>query len=725
MPEIEMAQNPAVAHGISYRTTYPAVVLTSLASDYSARAPGCPAIAKRISVSAGLPYPTSEARNLALLRIRSFSTAPTCHSPESLLLLTEVSIKGIIETQPNSISARIALGLGSKPAKRRSHEQSCFYYQNHFWTEHPPIADAIRSRGSADAGRMNPSKTASVGAAVRFADFEPLHAAEKKIIAELGSGDFIRIGNGLCPEGNDPGRIVRAELLRLLIIGSGSDLRLHEKGLRISGAQIVGTLDLEGCRIPRDITLTDCLFDASPVLRSAVIDNLFLDGSALPGLQTDRLEARGGLSICGATVTGEIRLRGGRVGGNIEADGAKIMSPDGVALDANGLEARGGILLRGAEVHGGIDLSGVRLGGDVNGAGARIERPGGVALNGGGIGARGDLAFRGATVTGEIRLFGAHFGGDIDCTSAILAEPEGYALRLNRARVDGAFFLRQGASVLGTLDLTAAAIGAIYDEEACWPSRGDLLLNRCRYGALIGGPIDATSRLGWLARQLPERWQQDFWPQPYEQLSTVLREMGHDEEARAVLIVKERLQRRARRARAKNPLLRAALAISDGTLAVTLGYGRQPLLALLWLILFWGVGVVVFSIAEQNSALKPNSAIVLRSLEWTMCAVQQTERRYMPSAGQVLAGRASSGQTQLSCFLSQPEAASYPEFNPWMYSLDALLPVMEIGQKQYWRPDPSKPMGLLTLNYYYFLSVIGWALSLLAVAGFSGLVKSK
>jgi hypothetical protein len=58
-----------------------------------------------------------------------------------------------------------------------------------------------------------------------------------------------------------------------------------------------------------------------------------------------------------------------------------------------------------------------------------------------------------------------------------------------------------------------------------------------------------------------------------------------------------------------------------------------------------------------------------------------------------------------------------------MYSLDALLPVMEIGQKEYWRSDPSKPNGVL--NYYYFLSVIGWALSLLAVAGFSGLVKSK
>ena len=201
--------------------------------------------------------------------------------------------------------------------------------------------------------------------------------------------------------------------------------------------------------------------------------------------------------------------------------------------------------------------------------------------------------------------------------------------------------------------------------------------------------------------------------------------MGHDEEASAVLIVKERLQRRGRRSRARNPLLWAAPAVSDGLLAITVRYGRQPLLALFWLILFWAIGVVVFGLAERNSALKPNSAVVLRSLEWTMCGLEQTESRYMPSSGQIIAGRASAGQSQLSCFLSQPEASSYPEFNPWMYSLDALLPVMEIGQKQYWRPDPSQPHGTLTLNCYYFMSIIGWALSLLAVAGFSGLVKSK
>jgi hypothetical protein len=78
----------------------------------------------------------------------------------------------------------------------------------------------------------------------------------------------------------------------------------------------------------------------------------------------------------------------------------------------------------------------------------------------------------------------------------------------------------------------------------------------------------------------------------------------------------------------------------------------------------------------------------------------------------------------LACFREQWEVASYPEFNAWMYSLDALLPVIEIGQKAFWRPDPPKPGGFLAINYFYFQSVAGWALSLLAIAGFSGLVKS-
>jgi hypothetical protein len=317
----------------------------------------------------------------------------------------------------------------------------------------------------------------------------------------------------------------------------------------------------------------------------------------------------------------------------------------------------------------------------------------------------------------------ARVDGDLDLTGARLSHPGGEALHLNRTVVRGGLFLRGGAEIKGALDLTGASVDTLHDDEASWPKAGDLLLNRCLYNALIGGPMDAHRRLQWLARQSPDRWGEDFWPQPYEQLAYVFREMGHDEDAGTVLVEKERLQRAARRARTSNPLWRLLLQVKDGLLGVTLGYGRKPLLSFAWLLLFWGLGVAVFAFAQAQSAIKPNSPFVLRSTEWLMCDVAEGEPRTI-AAGPAT-GRAAAGQSQLHCFLAQPEARSYPAFNAWMYSLDTMFPVLGIGQKEYWRPDTTKPWGSFAMGYFYFQAVVGWALSLLAIAGFSGLVRSR
>jgi hypothetical protein len=60
-----------------------------------------------------------------------------------------------------------------------------------------------------------------------------------------------------------------------------------------------------------------------------------------------------------------------------------------------------------------------------------------------------------------------------------------------------------------------------------------------------------------------------------------------------------------------------------------------------------------------------------------------------------------------------------------MFSLETLFPILEIGQKTFWRLNSSEPGGMFVMGFFYFQSLIGWALSLLAVAAFSGLVKSR
>lgn len=64
-------------------------------------------------------------------------------------------------------------------------------------------------------------------------------------------------------------------------------------------------------------------------------------------------------------------------------------------------------------------------------------------------------------------------------------------------------------------------------------------------------------------------------------------------------------------------------------------------------------------------------------------------------------------------------------FRAFTFLADALLPLVEIEQQAHWTPDEDKPGGWAAKGLMYAKIILGWALSLLAVAGFSGLVKSE
>lgn len=82
-------------------------------------------------------------------------------------------------------------------------------------------------------------------------DFE-LSWAERKVVAECGSGGDIVLGNEV-PQSDSRRRRVRADLIRLLLLGDDPQYRLHERGVRLAGAWIP---DL--CRDLPDIALLFC-----------------------------------------------------------------------------------------------------------------------------------------------------------------------------------------------------------------------------------------------------------------------------------------------------------------------------------------------------------------------------------------------------------------------------------------------------------------------------------
>lgn len=526
-----------------------------------------------------------------------------------------------------------------------------------------------------------------------LADFEPLRPAEERLVKWLQAGNrkFLILSENV-PDGPSDAVTLRATFIRYLALGGCEDCRLPETGLRVAGAYIDGDeknsdstkgLDLEGAILPHDLALVSCHIPDSIILRSAKVKNLLLIRSEMKGeITADGLQAERNISLDSARVSGEVRLLGTRVGGNLDCDGAELQAK-GKALICDGMQAGGEVFLRHAKI------------------------------------------------AGEVRLLGARLGGNLSCIGVEL-QAKGNALSCDGAMITGAFFLRAGARVSGCIDLTDATFGAINDDPACWPH--EAILDRCRYGAFQGNssPMDAKTRLKWLALQQPKKYGHDFWPDPYEHCAKVLREMGHGADARAILIEKERLQRMARRERIARDLKQArndrdttpekdglrlhtdrvighwlhltGLRLWDGILGAVVGYGRKPQNAAWWGLAMWLIGFLVFANAAGHGTIKPNLPQIQLNPAWFACADH-------PSG-------------QLDCFLNHSDAASYPRFNAFIYSADTLIPVVSLEMQSYWIPDDRNTRGMLARGYLWFHIAMGWALTLLAVAGFSGLIKT-
>ena len=66
----------------------------------------------------------------------------------------------------------------------------------------------------------------------------------------------------------------------------------------------------------------------------------------------------------------------------------------------------------------------------------------------------------------------------------------------------------------------------------------------------------------------------------------------------------------------------------------------------------------------------------------------------------------------------------YPNYTPFIYALDVMLPVVDFAQESHWRPKNTKGLNGLRIFNRIFLA-FGWAFSTIAVLGFTGLISDK
>jgi hypothetical protein len=677
-----------------------------------------------------------------------------------------------------------------------------------------------------------------------------LKTAERSLLQACRIGEIAVISEQR-PQQATEENTVRAGFLRFLLLGGDLSTPVHERGVRLKGAWIAGELELENTAKVSAIYCVACTFTEPLILlRSTLVGGLFLMGSAVPGIQGDGLVTTGDVFLRdGFQATGEVRLLGAQIGGNLDCDAGLFDGKEGNSLSADRAVINGSIFLRdGFQATGTVRLLGAHIGGylecgkgqfngkeghalvadsaDIKGSvfldnrfqaigevrlqGAQIDGnlecsngqfdgnngdalsvdralikgdvflhdefeavgevrllsaqiggglycskgqfngKDGKALSADGVVIKGNIFLsEGFHARGEVRLLGAQIGGDVNCSNGQFDGKDGDALCADGMRVRGGFLFRDLASSVKRVSLASASVGVLVDDADSWG--GDLVLDGFTYGSIGGGaPTTATARLAWLDKQEAAMSGQsgagaDFRPQPWKQLQKVLREMGHAEDARQVAIALEDRLRQAdliglsqqHWSRGRKWLYRASARGFHLGFRILTGYGYRPIRLLGWFTGIWLACAAFywFTALPPRNVFAPSDPLVFQNEDYAAC---------VPGSPAAMAEQAKPADARPSpvkgagnWYLCEQLRAEYTGFSPLAYSLDVILPLVDLQQQNDWAPMIPTPKPSpwnewrgsgwkhITRMVLWAETLFGWLASLLLVAIVSGLTKRR
>lgn len=401
-----------------------------------------------------------------------------------------------------------------------------------------------------------------------------------------------------------------------LTINRGRLVNRGETALRLDGAEISGGMEvdkltcqgemhLNGARIGRIVNMNGArLLNADGRALSA--DYMTVEG---PVFCEDKFLAKGVVSFNGAHIKGQLGL-----------ESAHLINDARLAFAADGLRVDGGIFATGGfRAEGGISIISAHIVGQLAFNGAHLTNSNGAVVRADNIKVDGSMQCQGNfRAENEIRLAGAKISSQLGFRTAILENPDGQALNCSGLQATSLWL--DGCRVSGEVDLTSAQVTVLVDDlNSLLDLRLDgFVYNELQPYATARGP---AGRLHWLTHADPE-----YRPQPYEQLANYYRALGHDREARTVLVAKQR----RRRTTLRWPGMALGIALD-----AIVGYGYRPARAFTWLVALLAAGSIYFAINRP------------RPLDPTQ----------------------------------------HPHFQPVLYVAGQAIPLVNIGQSSVWNPS--------------------------------------
>lgn len=545
-----------------------------------------------------------------------------------------------------------------------------------------------------------------------------------------------------------------AQLATLILSGS------CVPGLQAEGVRVRGRLVLDGVTCVGTTILDESRIEGSLWIRNGALgDPSDREGAAL-SFDFGRID--GACDLNGIECHGHVSLAGATIGGPLIGTGGEFTNPGGCALNAFGVQVTSGVFLNsGFEATGEVTLAGATIGGLACTAG-KFTNPDRAALKADGAKITSGVYLNsGFEATGEVTLAGAKIGGSLRCCDGSFDAGHGHALQLDNAIVAGSAHLGPGFEAVGSVRLAGARLEHdlvlagrfVVEDQADGGDEPDVLVLRRAVIAStitltpveISGGVDLTDASaetlqdtgttwpdtvaleGFSYEGLPEtrnrnptdkaideriEWVRGsadgYSPGPWEQLRQVYRQAGMTRHARTVGVAQQRtrldvladsLQEevneddREAEPETRTPTLRqrlralawqvrpwAAPGIQAWSwlLRATVGYGFKTWRVLGWLAVAYVAGLMIFSAAWQAGGILP---------------------------------------------LDNPPRV----FAVGWYTLDVLLPLVDLGQQKKWLPTPGAFwavwIGWLVVGWYWTTILLGWLLGTVVIAGLSGILR--
>jgi hypothetical protein len=444
--------------------------------------------------------------------------------------------------------------------------------------------------------------------------------------------------------------------------------------LKLTGLRITGTLDLSGGTVVPYVEMQGCRLDQEIRLPEAHLTTLRLVDCSVPRLEAARVHTEGDLHLPRCRFLGGIRLTDARIGTDLLLSQAIVhRDRNGRSIAADGMTVGQDLQAELLRTHGEVSLRSAKIGVSLSLRGARLTSPY----------TRFALNAPQLTVGRTLHLTPAALGspGTIGTTPA-------RGTRIRRFECQGGVRLDDGRFG-DAVDLEGARFELTDGQELSLrrvqtpelrflgerPPRGTVLLSGARITTLVdraaGWPGSGRLHMGGFVYEnlvprgpfpLAERvnWvaaaTAEYNPEPYERLAAVLRAAGEDADAREVLLAKQR-----RRRESLPPAARLWGYVQDGTVA----YGYRPGRAAVWMAVLWAAGTLAFAHAGHPPV----------------------------------------------------DPGRHPQWNAALFSLDLLLPVVDLGQAGQWQLSGAWQWLAAALV------VLGWTLATTVAAGATRLLR--